>query len=149
MALKKEIEAQMREALKAKDSARLGCVRLMLAAIKNREIEKRGELDDAEILKVLSTLAKQRSESIELYRQGGRADLVAKESAELAVIQSFLPKALSDAELERIIADAISESGAKGPKEMGMVMKALGPKVAGRADGRKVSEAVKAALAKL
>jgi uncharacterized protein len=147
MPLSEQMGVLLKEAMKAKDSLRLNCLRLIIAAFKNREIEKRGALDDAECLKVLSTLAKQRAESIELYRQGGRADLVEKESKELAIIQSFLPAALSEGELAKLVAEAIAEVGAAGPKDMGKVMKAIGPKVAGRADGKAVSEAVKAKLA--
>ncbi len=149
MSLKESINKQLKEAMKAKDAARLSCLRLIIAAIKNQEIEKRGELDDAECMKVLSKLAKQRNESIEIYKTAGRAELVDKESAELDIIKSFLPKALSDEELTKLIDDTIKEVEAEGPKDMGKVMKAIGPKVAGRADGKKVSGAVGQALAKL
>jgi hypothetical protein len=146
MSLKEKISASMKEAMKAKDQVKLSCLRMALAAIKNREIELRGEVDDAECMKVLVKLAKQRAESIELYRQGGREELARQEALELSVIESFLPAALSDDELEKLVAETISEAGAVGPKDMGKVMKAVGPKVAGRADGKKVSEAVKAQL---
>jgi hypothetical protein len=92
---------------------------------------------------ILSTIAKQRNESIEMYKKGGRDDLVAKETAELAIVQSYLPKQLSDDELAKCVAEAIAETGAKGPADMGKVMKALMPKTQGRADGKKVSELVK------
>ncbi len=147
MPLKTTLNDALKGAMKAKDTLRVDCIRLILSTIKNREIDKRGELDDTEVMKVLSTQAKQRGESIEMYRQGNRPDLVAKEEAELAIIQSFLPQALSDQELARIVRETIGEVQAAGPKDMGKVMKAIGPKVAGRADGKVVSEAVKAALA--
>ncbi|MFH1829709.1 MAG: GatB/YqeY domain-containing protein [Pseudomonadota bacterium] len=149
MLLKQEINKQLKEAMKAKDTLRLNCLRLMIAALKNQEIEKRGELDDAESLKVLSKLAKQRNESIEIYKNAGRTELADKESAELALIESFLPKALSDEELSKLVDETIKEVEACDPKDMGKVMKVIGPKVAGRADGKKVSEAVRATLAKL
>lgn len=149
MPLKARINDDLKGAMKAKDALRVDCLRLILSTVKNREIEKRGELDDAEVLKVLGTLAKQRAESIEMYRQGGRSDLVAKEEAELQIVQAYLPKALSEAELAALVAEAIAESGAAGPKDMGKVMKAIGPKVAGRADGKAVSEAVKEKLSQM
>lgn len=149
MPLKARINDDLKGAMKAKDALRVDCLRLILSTVKNREIEKRGELDDAEVLKVLGTLAKQRAESIEMYRQGGRSDLVAKEEAELQIVQAYLPKALSEAELAALVAEAIAESGAASPKDMGKVMKAIGPKVAGRADGKAVSEAVKEKLSQM
>ena len=146
MSLKEKLGADMRERMKAKDAAGLSCIRLVLSAIKNKELEKRAELTDADVLAILQTLAKQRQESIDLYRQGGRADLVAKESAELMLVQSYLPKQLSEDELAAAVGEAIAEVGAKGPADMGRVMKALTPKVAGRADGKRVSEMVKTKL---
>ena len=146
MSLKKEIAASIVEAMKAKDSARVGCLRLVMAAIKNREIDKREELTDAECIKVLSTLAKQRGESIEMYKNGGRDELAAKESDELSIIKSFLPEQLSESEMLKFVEDAISETGAASMKDMGQVMKALGPKVAGRADGKVLSDIVKERL---
>ncbi len=149
MSLKEDISAQMKEAMKAKDHAKVSGLRMVLAALKNREIELRGEVDDAECVKVLMKLAKQRAESIEMYEKGGRTDLADKEKAELATIETFLPKQMSDGELAKLVLETISEVGASDAKDMGKVMKAISPKVAGRADGRKVSEAVKAELAKL
>jgi uncharacterized protein YqeY len=149
MSLKEEISSQMKEAMKAKDQVKVGCLRMAMAAIKNREIEIKGEADDAECIKVLTKLAKQRGESIEMYKKGGREELAEKEAAELAIIESFLPEAMGEAELAKLVAVTIAEVEAAGPKDMGKVMKAIGPKVAGRADGRMVSEAVKAELAKL
>lgn len=149
MSLKEDISAQMKEAMKARDQVKLACLRMALAAIKNREIEIRGEADDAECTKILTKLAKQRNESIGMYKQGGRDDLVQKETAELKIIESFLPEPMDDGELARLVADTMAEVNAEGAKDMGKVMKALAPKVAGRADGRKVSEQVRAELAKL
>lgn len=146
MKLKDRIVGELTKAMKAKDAATTSCLRLILAAIKNREIEKRGELDDAECIKLLSSLVKQRNESIEMYRKGGRQDLVEKETAELALVRSFLPEPLSEKELSRLVDEAVAETAACGMKDMGKVMKVLTPKVSGRADGRQVSELVKAKL---
>ncbi len=149
MSLKADISTQMKEAMKAREQAKVSCLRMVNAAIKNREIEIRGEADDAECIRVLTKLAKQRGESIEMYRKGGRDELAEKEAAELAVIESFLPAQMSDDEISKLVAEAVAEAGAQGPKDMGKVMKIVSPKTAGRADGRKVSEAVKESLAKL
>ena len=146
MSLKEEISARMKDAMKARDAATVGCLRLIAAAIKNREIEKRGELDDADMMKLLTQLAKQRNEAIEMYEKGGRTELAEKESRELAIIKSYLPEPLSDDELAKLVEGAIAEIDAQGPKDMGKVMKVIAPKTAGRADGRKVSEAVRAKL---
>ena len=147
MSLKDKLVADMKERMKAKDAPALDCIRMVLAAIKNKELEKRAELADADVMAVLQTLAKQRQESIDMYRQGNRPELAAKEEAEQKLIQSYLPQQLSDGELAKFVAEAIAETGAAKPADMGRVMKALGPKVAGRADGRRVSDAVKKALA--
>lgn len=146
MALKDRIVGELTKAMKTKDAAATACLRLILAAIKNREIEKRGELDDAECIKVLSTLVKQRNESIDMYRKGGRQDLVEKETAELGLIRSFLPEPLSEEELMRLIDQALAETEAAGMKDMGKVMGVLAPKVSGRADGKRVSELVRGKL---
>ena len=147
MSLKEKLVADMKERMKAKDAPALDCIRMVLAAIKNKELEKRAELADADVMAVLQTLAKQRQESIDMYRQGNRPELATKEEAEQKLIQSYLPQQLSDGELAKLVAEAIAETGAAKPADMGRVMKALQPKVAGRADGRRVSEAVKKALA--
>ena len=146
MALKDRIVGELTKAMKTKDAAATACLRLILAAIKNREIEKRGELDDTECIKVLSTLVKQRNESIDMYRKGGRQDLVEKETAELGLIRSFLPEPLSEEELMRLIDQALAETEAAGMKDMGKVMGVLAPKVSGRADGKRVSELVRGKL---
>lgn len=148
MSINENLNAAMKEAMKAKDSLRLGTVRMVRAAIKNKEIDERRELEDQDVIGVLSTLAKQRRDSIEAYRESGRTDLAEKEEAELAVIQEFLPQQLSTEELAAIIDSAVLETGASSPKDMGGVMKVVVPKTTGRADGRVVSEMVRARLAK-
>jgi len=146
MSLKAELTQAMKEAMKAKDTVRLTTVRMALAAIKNKEIEIGGELDDAALTALLSTLAKQRREAAEAYRDGGREELAAKEEAELIVIQSFLPEPLSEAQLDELIEAAVAECGASSMKDMGKVMKLVSAQTTGRADGRVVSERVKARL---
>jgi len=147
MSLKTDISQAMKEAMKAKDSVRLGTVRMILSAVKNKEIDAGAELDDAALIAVLSTLAKQRREAAEAFRAGGRPELAEKEEAELAVIQDFLPAPLSDAELDALIEAAVTECGASSMRDMGAVMKLVSAKTTGRADGRTVSERVKARLA--
>jgi uncharacterized protein YqeY len=146
MSLKAELTQTMKEAMKAKDTVRLTTVRMVLSAIKNKEIEAGGELDDAAITAVLSTLAKQRRESAEAFRDGARTELAEQEEAELVVIQSFLPEPLSEAEIDELIEKAIAETGAASMKDMGKVMKLVSAQTTGRADGRVVSERVKARL---
>ena len=146
MSLSENLNTAMKEAMKAKDSLRLSAVRLIRSAIKNREIEERRELDDQATIAVLSTLAKQRRDSIEAYRQSGREDLAEKEEKEMAVIQEFLPRQLSEEEIRLIIDKAVNESGAASPRDMGKVMKLVTIETTGRADGRLVSELVKARL---
>jgi uncharacterized protein len=146
MSLTENLNTAMKEAMKAKDSLRLSAIRLIRSAIKNREIEERRELDDQGVIAVLSTLAKQRRDSVEAYRQSNREDLAEKEEKELAVIQEFLPRQLTEDEIRTLIDEAVEECGASGMKDMGKVMKALTPKTTGRADGRLVSDLVKARL---
>lgn len=134
-------------AMKARDAARTSALRMAKAALKNREIDKRSALDDADALQVLATLAKQRRESIEQFRAGGRVELAEKEEAELAILQEFLPEALSEDEVRRAVADAVAEVGATGPRDMGKVMAALMPRVKGKADGKLVNTLVREALA--
>ena len=147
MGLKERIQADMQTAAKEKNSLALSALRMALAAIKNREIEARGEIGEDSILKVLATMVKQRKESIDLFRRGGREDLAGKEAAEIVVLEAYLPKALSDAEIETLVREAIGAAGAKSPGDMGRVMKELMPKVAGRADGKTVNEIVRRLLA--
>ena len=142
MSLKEKIENDLKEAMKAKESLKVSCLRLIKAAVKNKEIDVRGALDDAQITSILSTLAKQRKESIEQFKKGGRDDLVKQEEAELAILNSYLPKQMSEKEIEEIIVKTIAEVGAKDIKEAGKVMKAVMPKVAGKADGKIVNAIV-------
>jgi uncharacterized protein YqeY len=145
--LKERIQTDMQTAAKEKNSLALSALRMALAAIKNKEIEVRGEIGEDSILKVLATMVKQRKESIDLFRRGGREDLAGKEAAEIVVLEAYLPTALSDAEIEALAREAIGAAGAKSPGDMGRVMKELMPKVAGRADGKTVNEIVRRLLA--
>lgn len=146
MTLKERLNEEMKGAMKARNDLRLSTIRMVRAAVKNREIEEKHEFDDREIGEVLASLVKQRRESIRLFREGGRIDLAEKEEHELAVLQEFLPPQLDEAELEELVLKTISECGAVGIKDLGKVMKALAPQVAGRADGKVVAETVKAKL---
>lgn len=146
MSLKQRITDDMKAAMRARDSERLGTIRLLLAAIKQREVDERTELDDAAVLAVVEKLIKQRKDSISQFQQAGRTDLVDKESAELEVLQVYMPAALSDAEVAAEVANAVAESGAAGPQDMGKVMALLKGRLAGRADMSAVSAQVKAAL---
>lgn len=137
----------MIEAMRAKDALRLSTLRMVKAAMMNRQIDKGGELTDEELAKMLQSLVKQRRDSVEQYERGGRAELAAKESAEIEVIEAYLPQAATREEIEGAVAAAIEETGASSMKEMGAVMKAAQARLAGRAaDGRVVSEIVKAKL---
>ena len=146
MTLKERITEDMKSAMRAGEKDRLATVRLILAGIKQREVDERITLDDAQVLAVLDKMAKQRKESIKEFEKGGRADLVAKESAELAVVQSYLPQQLSDAELDALIAEAIASTGATSVKDMGKVMGIVKSKAAGRADMGAVGARIKAKL---
>jgi len=141
--LKPRLTDDMKSAMRAKDKERLGVIRLMLAAIKQIEVDERIELDDARVLAVLDKMVKQRRDSIQQFEAANRTDLADQEKFELALIQEYLPDALSDGEIEAMIADAISQTGASSPKEMGAVMGLLKPKMQGRADMGKVSKQVK------
>jgi uncharacterized protein len=144
--LKERLNQDMKDSLKAHDAARLSAIRMVISAVRNKEIDSRKDMDDEGVLSVLSTSAKQRRESIEQYEKAGRQDLVDKEKAELEVIMSYMPQQMGRAEIEALVKDAVAESGAKGAADMGKVMKVLMPKVKGRADGKLVNEVVKAAL---
>jgi uncharacterized protein YqeY len=146
MALTERIESDLKAALKASDRLRLSTLRLIKAALKNKEIEKGSTLNDDEVAGLLSSLAKQRKESISEFRKGGRTDLAEKEEAELRILQEYLPQELSPEELDRLIKETISEVSASSTADIGKVMKAIMPKVRGRADGRVVNERVRAAL---
>src|ERR1051325_7211788 len=147
MSLKERINADMTAAMKAKEAARLSTLRMVKAAVQNREIEKGGELSDEEMTKLLQSLVKQRRDSVEQYEKAGRAELAEKERAEIAVIEEYLPRAASREEIERAVEEAVAETGAASLKQMGAVMKAALARLAGRnADGRTVSEIVKSKL---
>ena len=137
----------MKSAMRAKDSARLSTVRLILSAIKQREVDERIELTDADVLSVLEKMLKQRRESIAQFEKASRQDLADKEKAEVEVLSGYLPKQMSDAEVQKEIDSVISETGAAGAKDMGKVMAALKPRLAGKADMGKVSGLVKSRLA--
>ncbi len=148
MSLKVRINDDMKAAMRARETERLGTIRLLLAAIKQREVDERIELDDAGVTAAIDKMIKQRKDSISQFEAAGRADLVAKESAELAVLSAYMPAQLSDAEIAAELQAAIAQTGAAGPQDMGKVMGVLKPKLAGRADMTAVSAQVKAALAK-
>ena len=144
--LRQRIESDMKAALRAKDKDRLGAIRLILAAVKQREIDERITLTDTDILAVLDKMTKQRRDSIAQFEQAGRQELADKEAAEVAVIQEYLPAALSEAEIDAVIAEAITASGASSPQDMGKIMGLLKPRLQGRADMGLVSRKVKEKL---
>jgi uncharacterized protein YqeY len=144
--LRQRIESDMKTAMRARDKDRLGTIRLVLAAIKQREIDERITLTDTDILAVLDKMIKQRRDSITQFEQAGRQELADKEAAEVAVIQEYLPAALSESEIEAIIAEAISSSGATSPQDIGKIMGLLKPRLQGRADMGLVSRKVKEKL---
>jgi uncharacterized protein YqeY len=147
MSLKTQLTQDSIAARKARDETRKAALESILVAVKQREVDERKELADAEVLALIEKLLKQRRESIAAFEQGGRAELAAKEQAEAAVLAGYLPQQLSEAEIAAEVAAAIASSGAKGAQDMGRVMAALKPRLAGRADMAKVSAAVKAKLA--
>jgi uncharacterized protein len=146
MSLKERIVKDMTAAMKSKEAARLSTLRMVKAALQNREIEKGEPLTDEELTKLFQSLVKQRRDSVEQYEKAARAELADKERAEIAVIEEYLPKAASREEIERAVTEAIAETGASSMKEMGAVMKAAQAKLGGSADGRAVSEIVRAKL---
>ena len=149
MGLKEKLQADLTDAIRSRNEVVSGTVRMLLAAITNEEVAGKAAkvLTDAEIITVLSREAKKRREAVEAYTQATRDDLAGKEKAEAAVIANYLPEQLSEDEIKKLIADAIAETDAKGPAGMGLVMKVLQPKIAGKADGGVVSGLVKTALA--
>ena len=147
MSLKVRITDDMKTAMRAKETARLGTIRLLLAAVKQKEVDDRAELDDAAISSIVEKLIKQRKDSISQFQAAGRDDLVAAEQAELAVLQAYLPEQLSAAEVEAAVLAAIAEANATSPKDMGKVMTLLKPRLAGRTDMGEVSAVIKARLA--
>jgi len=146
MALKERITEDMKTAMKAGDKERLATIRLALAAIKQREVDERITLDDAQVLAVLDKMIKQRREAIAQFEAGGRPDLVAKETAEIAVLQGYLPSQMSEAEIDALIAESIAATGAASLKDMGKVMALVKPKAQGRADMGAVSARIKQKL---
>ena len=146
MSLKARITEDMKTAMRARDAQRLNAIRLLLAAIKQREVDERREMGDVDVIAVIDKMTKQRRDSIEQYQKGGRQDLVDVEQFELSVLQAYMPQALSDAEIEAAVVAAMQGSGAKGIADMGKVMAVLKPQLAGRADMGRVSALVKARL---
>ena len=147
MLLRDKVNAEIAAAMKSKDSARLSALRMLKAAIMNKGIEKSHDLDDGEVLQVVSSLVKQRRDSIEQFSKAGRHDLVDKETGEIRILEEYLPPAASAADIDAAIAEAIAETGVTSVKDMGKVMKAVMPRLAGKnADGRAVNEAVRRKL---
>ena len=146
MSLKDRIQQDMKEAMRAKEKSRLATIRLILAAIKQREVDERIELDDTQVIAVLDKMTKQRRESISQFEQAGRDDLVAQENAELEIIQPYLPEALGEDELNALIDAAMQATGASSIRDMGKVMGQLKPKIQGRADMGAVSALIKSRL---
>lgn len=146
MSLKLQITEDMKTAMRAKDSERLGTIRLLTAAIKQKEVDERVELDDAAVIAVIDKMVKQRKDSITAFEQGGRADLAAKEQAEMAVLAAYLPARLSADEIAAEVKAIVAELGASGPGDMGKVMAAAKTRLGGKAEMGQVSAAVKAAI---
>jgi uncharacterized protein len=147
MSMNDRVGADIAAAMKARDASRLSALRMLKAAVMNKGVEKGRDLDDAEVLQVIASLVKQRRDSIEQFTNAGRNDLVEKETAELNVLQAYLPAAATPEEINAAVAEAIAETGASSPKDMGKVMKAVMPKLAGKnADGKAVNEAVRRTL---
>ena len=148
MTLKETLSEDMKTAMRAKDSEKLATIRLINAAIKQREVDERIELGDDQVLAVIEKMIKQRKDSITQFEAGGRQDLADKEKSEITVLAAYMPAQLSEAEVQAEVAAAVSHAGASGPQDMGKVMAVLKPKLAGRADMTAVSALVKAALTK-
>ena len=146
MNLKSQITEQMKDAMRAKDTARLGAIRLLLAAIKQREVDERIELTDADIISVIEKMLKQRRDSITAFEGAGRTDLADIEKYEVSVLQTYMPKQMTDAEIDAIISQVIADTSAQGAKDMGKVVGLVKPLVAGMADMGKVSGLIKARL---
>ena len=148
MSLKEQITEDMKAAMRAKESGRLATIRLLTAAIKQKEVDERIDVSDEQVLAIIEKMNKQRKDSISQFEAGGRQDLADIEKAELAILSTYLPAALSAAEVQAEVAAAVTAVGAAGPQDMGKVMGVLKPKLAGRADMTAVSAMVKAALTK-
>ena len=148
MSLKQQITDDMKTAMRARDAARLGAIRLLLAAMKQREVDERIELSDADVIAIIEKMNKQRRDSISQYEAAGRHDLADVEKFEMSVLANYMPQQLSEAEIASAVAEAIAATGAAGPQDMGKVMGMIKPKLAGRADMGKVSALIKAQLSK-
>jgi uncharacterized protein YqeY len=148
MSLKEQITEDMKAAMRAKDTARLGTIRLLTAAMKQKEVDERVELTDTHVLAIIEKMIKQRKDSITQFESGGRQDLADIEKSEVAVLSTYMPAAMSEAEIQAEVSAAVTATGAAGPQDMGKVMAILKPKLAGRADMTAVSGLVKAALSK-
>jgi uncharacterized protein len=146
MGLREQIDADIKNAMKSGAKDKVSALRMLSAALKNKQIEKRAPLVDGEIVDTVRSLIKQRKDSIEQFSKGGRQDLVDKETAEVAVLEVYLPQQMAREEIEKIVREVIAQTGAQGAKDMGKVMKALVPLLAGRADNKLVSELVKSSL---
>ncbi len=146
MKLRDRLVDEMKTAMKARDEVKVSAIRMVRSAVKNREIDLGKELDDREIIEVIASLGKQRRESIRLFQEAGRNDLVTKEERELSILMDFLPRQLDRDEIAEIVEKAIAESGAQGLRDMGKVMKIVMPQVSGRADGNAVGEIVREKL---
>jgi uncharacterized protein YqeY len=148
VSLKQQINDDMKAAMRAKETARLGAIRLLLAAMKQKEVDERIELDDAAVVSIIEKMLKQRRDSISQYKAANRQDLVDVEEFEVTVLQAYMPQQLSEDEIKAVIAEVIAATGAAGPQDMGKVMGAVKPKLAGKADMGKVSGLIKAQLTK-
>jgi len=146
MGLREQIDADIKAAMKSGAREKVSALRMLSAALKNKQIDKRAPLLDSEVLDTVRSLIKQRKDSIEQFAKGGRQDLVDKETAEVVVLEVYLPQQLGREEVEKLVREAIAQTGAQGAKDMGKVMKALVPLLAGRADNKLVSELVKSSL---
>jgi uncharacterized protein YqeY len=146
MSLRRQLEADMKDAMRARDAERRDSIRYVLSVVKNAEIDKRRELNAEEELQLLRTQVKQRQDAIEQFRQGGRDDLAEREASQVALIETYLPKQMSDDELASFVRQGVEETGAEGPKDLGKVMGLLNKRADGRVDGRRLSAAVRDAL---
>jgi uncharacterized protein YqeY len=146
MGLREQIDADIKEAMKSGAKDKVSALRMLSAALKNKQIDKRAPLEDSEVLDTVRSLIKQRRDSIEQFAKGGRQDLVDKEAAEVVILEVYLPQQMARDEVEKIVREVIGQTGAQGAKDMGKVMKALVPLLAGRADNKLVSELVKSSL---
>jgi uncharacterized protein YqeY len=146
MSLREQIQDDMKAAMRAREAERLGTIRMLLAAIKQREVDERRDLSDADVLAIVEKSIKQRKESARQFRDGGRPELAEKEEAEIVFLQPYLPAALDAAEIDQLIATAVAETGAEGPRDLGKVLGVLRPQVQGRVDMAMLSEKVKAHL---